>query len=60
MGGYFGSWPQLQRSLDAIDAPPDSESFKVFETTVCLCLQETPRRRGSIHQIVKTLSEGIE
>ncbi|KAG5660855.1 hypothetical protein KAF25_002498 [Fusarium avenaceum] len=60
MGGYFGSWPQLQRSLDAIDAPPDSESFKVFETTVCLCLQEIPRRRGSIHQIVKTLSEGID
>jgi serine/threonine protein kinase len=60
LSGYFGSWPQLERSLDAIDAPPDSVSFKVFETTVSLCLQESTWHRGNIHQIVEALSEGIE
>jgi serine/threonine protein kinase len=60
MAGYLSSWPELQSSLDAIDAPPDSETFKVLETTVSLCLQESIWRRGNIHEIVEALAKGIE
>ncbi|KAJ3539275.1 hypothetical protein NM208_g5557 [Fusarium decemcellulare] len=60
LGGYFGSWPQLRQDLDAIGAPPDAQSFQVFEETASLCLQDSIWQRGNIHQIVEALSKGID
>ncbi|KAF4962740.1 hypothetical protein FSARC_9188 [Fusarium sarcochroum] len=60
LNGYFGEWTQLRQGLDAIGAPPDSQSFQVFETVVSLCLRENVPQRGDIHQIVDALSKGID
>ncbi|SCV30686.1 related to ankyrin 3 [Fusarium fujikuroi] len=57
---YFGEWTQLRQGLDAIGAPPDSQSFQVFEATVSLCLQDRMSRRGDIYQIVEALSDGVD
>ncbi|KAF5565795.1 TKL kinase [Fusarium phyllophilum] len=57
---YFGEWTQLREGLDAIGAPPDSQSFRAFQATVSLCLQERISRRGNIYQIVEALSKGVE
>ncbi|KAM0490739.1 hypothetical protein ACHAP8_011284 [Fusarium lateritium] len=60
LNGYFGTWANLREGLDAIGAPPDSQSFQAFEATVSLCLQDDVSRRGDIHQIVEAISEGID
>ncbi|KAG5757795.1 hypothetical protein H9Q72_014063 [Fusarium xylarioides] len=57
---YFGEWIQLREGLDAIGAPPDSQSFQAFQATVSLCLQERISWRGNIYQIVEALSRGVD
>ncbi|KPA40819.1 tkl protein kinase [Fusarium langsethiae] len=60
LNGYFGRWTHLRDGLEAIGAPPDSQSFRAFESTLSLSLQENVSLRGNIHQIIEALSEGIE
>ncbi|CZS79331.1 unnamed protein product [Fusarium graminearum] len=60
LNGYFGKWTHLRDGLDAIGAPPDSQSFQAFDATMSLCLQDSITRRGNIQQIFEALSEGID
>ncbi|KAF7554598.1 hypothetical protein G7Z17_g2802 [Cylindrodendrum hubeiense] len=57
---YLNNWPNAQEQLNEVGVPPDAKSFQALQNTVSLCLQDKIWQRGSIHEIVNTLSQGAE
>ncbi len=53
-----GGWPHLRGQLE-YGTLPQEKSVKAFQQTVSSCLRDNLCQRGTIHDIVNVLSEGI-
>ncbi|KAK4184107.1 kinase-like protein [Podospora australis] len=59
IANFVDAYPHARGQLQAIGGPDDVEVFQVLQNTVSLCLQDNPRHRGGVREIVRALSQGV-